>query len=148
MNIEDLIKLGADKVRKSPSLMAIYISVFEKEFGKAPNCAGCSFSNDWQRLVNRLKKEDKAMNKNRYRLKVIENKILTYRNNGIPYRIYDYLMTDEFAQAFLKYGSQQELDQRKKLFYQIKEVNHSKESESNGINEDKVITIQKKRNRK
>lgn len=123
MIVEELIKLGSHKVRGSSDLMTIYINLFTKEFGKAPNCVGCSFSSDWQKLVNRSKSDQKQiiMTENKYKLNRIENRILTYKLNGIPYRIYDYLLTDHFAKEFLTHGTKEELKERKLLFKAIPE---------------------------
>jgi len=52
MTKEELISKGKAKVRNTPSLLLIYIDLYKERFGKKPNCAACTFNDDWNRFVN------------------------------------------------------------------------------------------------
>lgn len=120
MTKEELILNGKHKVRSSPDLMFIYISLFEQTFGYKPNCAGCTFSNDWDRFVrsnNKLTEVVTVSNKT-FKLKRNSSDILWYKVDGDKrtFRSYANKFTENFAVQFLTHGSSEEIESRKKLF--------------------------------
>jgi hypothetical protein len=122
MTAEELINLGASKVRNTPNLMASYIAIFSDTFGKAPNCAGCTFTKDFNTLKNYVNRETRnplksqIMKAKTFKLKKINGTIHTYRVGRKPVRMYDNRMTEAFAIAYLTNGTQEELEARKLLF--------------------------------
>jgi hypothetical protein len=122
MTKDELILIDKSKVRGSSNLMSIYIDLFSQEFGKKPNCAGCTFSNDWIRFVNSVKgnnKYDKPKFKtmeNTFELKKKGSDILRYQKNGKTYRKYSNKITEHFAIEFLTYGTEEQISERKKMF--------------------------------
>lgn len=106
--------------------MSAYIEIFAGVFGRKPDCAGCTFNNDWQRLVNsqtqsiQLQKI-KEMSTNTFTLRD-QHKIYTYVNEdsktGVrrPVRTYGNLMTEEFAENYLTVGDDQTIEARKAEF--------------------------------
>lgn len=124
MEVSELIKLDSNKVRRDSNLMAFYIEAFKLKFGYAPNCAGCTFNSDWKKLINAFNNAEKGvilssnkldMDKN-FKLKKIQHKIFAYHYMGKTYRLYDKNFTNEFVENFLKFGTQEEISERKKLF--------------------------------
>lgn len=124
MEVSELIKLDSRKVRSNSNLMAIYINAFEKQFGRKPACAGCTFANDFAKLISAVNKgtqpvltiQKSRKMENTFKLKRIQNKILAYRKDGKTFRVYDNLMKEDFAVAFLTHGTEEELAERAKLF--------------------------------
>lgn len=122
MTPEELINIGATKVRNSPNLMASYIAIFTDIFGKAPNCAGCTFTKDFNTLKNHVNKEthnlikSKIMKAKTFKLKKINGTIHTYKVGRTPVRMYDNRMTEAFAIAYLTNGTPEEIEARKALF--------------------------------
>lgn len=125
MEVTELIKLDSRKVRGNSSLMAIYIDAFQNQFGRKPNCAGCTFGTDFANLTRAVQGGDKAIKtknlksnkmENTFKLKKIQSKILAYRKDGKTFRVYDSAMKEEFAVAFLTNGSEEELKERKAMF--------------------------------
>lgn len=123
MDIQELILLNSDKVRRDSNLMAFYIESFVKAFGYKPVCTGCSFSSDWRKLVNHvngklnlvtLQKSKNTMST--FKLKKVSNVILAYKKDGVTYRKYDNLLNEDFAIAYLTFGTEHEIEQRKKMF--------------------------------
>lgn len=125
MDIQELILLNSREVRANSNLMAIYINAFEKQFGYRPNCAGCTFNSDFQKLkntflnmsnittINTIKME------NTFQLRQVKGDILTYKENGRTVRQYDNRMTEEFAVGFLSNGTEEQIEERKKLFKKL-----------------------------
>lgn len=124
MDIKDLILLNSDKVRRDSSLMAFYIESFFTVFGYRPNCAGCSFSSDWNKLVSLVRNGEKYVTlnfkqnkmENTFKLKKIQNKIFAYRIDKKTFRSYDNNFTESFVRDFLTYGNDEEIAERKLLF--------------------------------
>ena len=143
MTVNDLLKKDAHKVRRSPDLMAFYVDTFKQTFGFVPNCAGCSFSTDFQKLISHF---GKAENKEKlltlkniavmdFEIKQKRGTILFYVKDGVTYRRYDNQLTPDFVKNFLTYGSEKELAERKKLFHKLPEeikdvVNGEKQEEA------------------
>lgn len=155
----EFIKIDMNKVRASSNLMTIYKELFKANFGKEPNCIGCSFSSDWKKLVTKIKSDDKTqfqteknktMEKN-FKLKRAEGKILTYKKENRPYRCYDNKLTDEFVNEFLANGTEEEIEERKKLFSVLPKedmsTNSLKEYQGNAIENNKE-TIKKESRKK
>lgn len=125
MDIQELILLNSREVRANSNLMAIYINAFEEQFGYRPNCAGCTFNSDFQKLkntflnmsnittINTIKME------NTFQLRQVKGDILTYKENGRTVRQYDNRMTEEFAVGFLSNGTEEQIEERKKLFKKL-----------------------------
>lgn len=125
MGVEELIKLDSQKVRKSPDLMAFYITAFQKQFGRTPNCAGCTFGTDFKNLIVAVRdgksptstKQFKSNKmENTFKLNKIQSRILFYRKDGKTFRTYDSQMREEFAIAYLTHGSEEDLKERRKMF--------------------------------
>jgi hypothetical protein len=123
MTINEFILLDKAKVRRDSNLMSLYLDFFKTAFGRVPNCAGCSFGTDWQKLVSlySIKGEKKVTLQkgkimNRISIKKIQGKILTYRKDGKTYRQYDNILTDEFIKEFIVSGTEEENKERVKMF--------------------------------
>jgi hypothetical protein len=123
MDVLDLIKMDGRKVRENSNLMSVYIETFFSIFGYKPNCAGCTFKNDFEKLKNailigkRPAQNNNIMETNKtFKLKKTNGTILTYRLNKRPFRMYDNRLTEDFAVAFLTNGSKEEITERKRLF--------------------------------
>jgi len=124
MDIQELILKNSDKVRRDSSLMAFYIESYEKVFGYKPNCAGCTFSTDWNNFVRKVTGKEKQIIQNynkmdadkNFKLKKVQNKIFAYRIEKQTRRLYDNNFTNEFVDAFLTHGTKEEIAERKKLF--------------------------------
>ncbi|PIF44293.1 hypothetical protein CLU96_1234 [Chryseobacterium sp. 52] len=127
MEIKDLIKAGKDQVRRNPDLMSAYIELFQEKFGKKPDCAGCSFNSDWNRLINETSTQ---------KFTIMSTKNFELINNSIIYsfdyedkklkrvfrkRVYGNLMTEDFAIEYLTHGTQEEIAVRKKQFRSLPE---------------------------
>lgn len=123
MTIDEFILLDKAKVRRDSNLMSLYLDFFKTAFGRVPNCAGCSFGTDWQKLVslysNKGEKKvtlQKGKIMNTISIKKIQGKILTYKKDGRTYRQYDNILTDSFIKEFISNGTDQEIEERKKMF--------------------------------
>lgn len=120
MTIDDLILIDKHKVRRDSSLMHLYVEFFKETFHYTPNCAGCSFDSDWNKLKNFYSKKkpftikQKIMSK--ITIKKVQGKILTYKKNGKTYRLYDNILTDDFIKEYVSNGTPEEIAERKKLF--------------------------------
>jgi len=137
MEVQELIKLNSREVRGSSSLMAIYVELFQKHFGYKPNCAGCTFNSDFQKLKNTVLNQSSNKNLNNqimektFQLRQVKGEILTYKKDGKTVRQYDNRMTEDFAISFLTNGTKEQIEDRKKLFKKIpkglvKEVTEAK----------------------
>ena len=134
MEVKELIKKQPSEVRNSNELMMAYINAFTEILGYKPDCAGCTFHNDWNNFVLRVKntnvkfKNNIMPNKN---FQVRDNtKIYTYRVEGQSVaRCYGSDMTEEFALAYLENGTEEEIEQRKKEFKVLPIANAVDENE-------------------
>lgn len=141
MTAQELIQYRGHQVRRDSDLMAFYLEIFKAYFDRLPNCAGCTFNKDWERLkaaiqntpqknINFQKKLSMESVSKEYELKVKNNDILTYRKNNRPHRIFASRMNDDFAKEFLTHGTPEQIEQRKKLFKRLpSEVEESEEKE-------------------
>lgn len=120
MTVEEFILLDKAKVRRDSNLMHLYLEFFQTAFGRVPNCAGCSFGTDWSKLVAKYSKNYVTLQKgkimNTISIKKIQGKILTYKKDGRTYRQYDNILTDAFIKEFISNGTEQEIEERKKMF--------------------------------
>lgn len=123
MTINEFILLDKAKVRRDSNLMSLYLDFFKTAFGRVPNCAGCSFGTDWQKLVSlySIKGEKKVTLQkgkimNTISIKKIQGKILTYKKDGRTYRQYDNILTDSFIKEFISNGTEEEIKERVKMF--------------------------------
>ena len=122
MTVNELILIESHKVRRDSNLMFFYVEAFYKAFGYKPNCAGCSFSTDWQKLVKFINQQGKILtteNKSimsTFKLKKIQNKIFAYKKDGQTFRRYDNHFDEAFVNQFLSNGTAEQIDERKKLF--------------------------------
>jgi len=157
MTVQDIVKLNPTQVRNDKDLMPLYIEMYTEVFGSKPNCAGCTFKKDFNKLKKAiltgttLRTSAKNFNKmapvaRKYKLnRAHENRILTYRTkSNRPVRTYGYGMSDEFAENFLKHGTKKELAERAKLFDVIdgepqgkKGEAHVKDDKDKGTDDDK-----------
>jgi hypothetical protein len=172
MTVNELILLDMSKVRRDSNLMHLYLNFFKETFKYLPNCAGCSFSTDWYKLVSFYSKKEVTLQKqkvmsNTIKIKKAQGKILSYKQNGKTFRLYDNILNDDFINGYLSNGSEEEIAERKKLFIfpieniELKEVinieketirtisedNDTSKIEDNSVNTDTFI-IKKKRGRK
>lgn len=141
MTAQELISAGKDQVRSTPSLMSAYIEVFAGIFGRKPDCAGCTFNNDWQRLVNSQTQQIQnltTMSTNTFKLRD-QHKIYTYVNEdeetGIkrPVRTYGNLMSEEFAEKYLTVGSEDQIKERKAEFKVLPEQFRDKQTSGDEV---------------
>lgn len=147
MDIQELILINSDKVRRDSNLMAFYIESFYTVFGTRPNCAGCTFSSDWKKFVSKVKnggnlvtlKTKEIKMENTFKLKKIQNKIFAYRIEKKTFRSYDNNFTDEFVKNFLTYGTTEEIEIRKQLFSVLPQEEIEKEVEEIEAFEEKEI---------
>src|SRR6478736_3997736 len=123
MTVNELILLDKRKVRRDSNLMSLYLLYFKETFKYAPNCAGCSFGSDWQKLVNFYsKKVEKKVTLQKENvmstisIKRIQGKILAYKKDGRTFRQYDNILTDSFVKEYLSNGTEEEIAERRKLF--------------------------------
>jgi len=123
MDVNDLILINSDKVRRDSNLMALYKKSFFDAFGYNPVCTGCTFSTDWNKLVkfvNSGNKVDVLISRNKimstFKLKKIQNKIFAYRKDGQTFRRYDNHFDEAFVNQFLSNGTEEQIQDRKKLF--------------------------------
>lgn len=147
MTVQELINKSSQEVRRSPDLMAFYIDSFKAQFGKAPNCAGCTFINDFKKLKLSIEKgikptktltmENKEIT---FKLAKREGKIISFQKGGRTIRQYDNKMTEDFAVEYLTNGSKEEISDRRKKFKvlpaEIIEKDEKKASKSKAKQED------------
>lgn len=121
--VEDLIKAGKNEVRNNSDLMSSYIKLFEEKFGRKPDCAGCTFNSDW----NRLTQNQILTSTNNT---IMSDKTFLLRDNSIIYsydlevqenqfrriRRYGNLMNEEFAENYLTHGTPEQIEERKRQF--------------------------------
>ncbi len=149
MTIEDLIIAGKDKVRSDKKLLAAYIEIFSKVFGRKPDCAGCTFNYDWERLIITKTTNIQVMSDKTFQLKD-PNEIYTYHviDEGSdiqrPVRTYGYLMSEEFAEKYLTTGSEEIIEKRKQEFKILPEKSNAESGLSaKTVAELKAIAIEK-----
>ena len=120
MTVNELILLDKAKVRRDSNLMHLYLEFFKEAFGRVPNCAGCSFGADWQKLVLKYSKKSVTLQKGNpmktIQIKKIQGKILTYRKDGKTFRQYDNILTDAFIKEYVSNGTEEENKERVKMF--------------------------------
>lgn len=145
MDAKDLIALGGREVRRDSDLMTAYINAFQSYFGHKPNCAGCTFNKDFEKLKRAVNKgngsliiKTKTMDKT-FKLFSVKGEILTYKVGKKVVRQYDNRMTEEFAIGFLTNGTKDELEERKKLFKKLPKslIEPKKEVEVKEVKEEK-----------
>ncbi|RMZ60074.1 hypothetical protein D1632_10825 [Chryseobacterium nematophagum] len=150
-SIEDLVKAGKEKVRVTPDLMAAYIELFEKKFGRKPECAGCTFQNDWGKLTQNITiHTTEPMADKIFKLKD-SSRIYSYdykdKKTGrfLRKRRFGYTMEEEFAEQYLIHGSPEQLEKRKVEFkilpekFQEENSKQSLENISNGPVTEKLV---------
>lgn len=134
MSKDELILLNSDKVRRDSSLMAFYIETFFETFGYKPNCAGCTFNSDFNKLKIALsgKKNNLTLTvnntkmENTFKLKKVESKILAFKKGKVTLRLYDTNLNENFVIDFLTHGTEEEIEQRKKLFSKLPKLEDEK----------------------
>ena len=136
MTVNELILLDKAKVRRDSNLMHLYLEFFKEAFGRVPNCAGCSFGTDWQKLVSLYSKKSVTLQKvnpmKTIQIKKIQGKILTYKKGGRTYRQYDNILTDEFIKEFIVSGTEEENKERVKMFnFPVEEKSFEEIAEDN-----------------
>lgn len=107
--------------------MAAYIKIFTEKFGRAPDCAGCTFSRDWQRLTsNKEQTNFTKMAEKTFRLRkphlIYSYDILDEKaGRNVRKRTYGHNMTEEFAVAYLTNGTPEQITERKAEFATLPE---------------------------
>jgi hypothetical protein len=127
MTAQELAAKSADVVRKDEKLMGLYIEKYKDLFGFEPNCAPCTFTNDFAQFQKRVRitngvytPQNQQTMANTFKLKLKHrNDILTYRVGQKPFRSYGYKMTEEFAKEFLKHGTKAQIKEREELFEEL-----------------------------
>ncbi len=115
--------MGAKKVRETPDLLRIYVSLFAQRHGYAPACAGCTFASHWRiftgdEAVKFKHKNNKVMTKT-YQLKSAANPIIAFVANGKRHYAYANQTSDEFMIGYLTHGSADELKSRREMFKKL-----------------------------
>lgn len=138
MTVNDLILIDSTKVRRSPDLMAFYIQSFKEAFGYSPNCAGCTFNNDFNKLKQTIYTGQKStsIQKNTFmgtfKLKKIQGKIFAFTSKDKKvHRSYDNNFTTQFVDGFLTNGTAAEIVERKAMFAILPEKFSEKTSDEN-----------------
>ena len=122
MEVGELILKSPNEVRKTPDLMAFYLTEYEKIYGKKPSCAGCTFKTDWKKFVKavnspkKLKVKTMTTTEKTFKLKDNRVRILTYWLGKSPQRKYSNKLTEEFVIGYLTNGTKEQIEQRKKEF--------------------------------
>lgn len=124
MTTKELVSLSPKKIRHNNELMQLYIQQFEAAFSYKPNCAGCTFNSDFNKLKKHVNSGSKSTIINLkpktmsvYKIKPkFRAQILTYIKDKRPHRTYGRNITDSFAEEFLKYGTKEQIAERKKMF--------------------------------
>lgn len=150
MTIQEFILLDKAKVRRDSNLMSLYLEFFKEAFNRVPNCAGCSFATDWQKLINfhtGSKQKSVTLQKqkvmNTISIKKIQGKILAYKKDGKTYRMYDNILTDSFIKEYVSNGTEEEISERKKMFnFPVEQEIDSKEEKIKIIQVGREITIE------
>lgn len=131
LTIEDLVKAGKNQVRSNPDLMSAYISIFEQAFGRKPDCAGCTFDNDWGKLVNSNQEIGTLMEKT---FEIIDKgEIFAYNKfdekigREVTIRSFGRNMTEEFAREYLTHGTPEQIEERKRFFRVLPKMEDSAE---------------------
>lgn len=150
MTVTDLIKAGKDQVRRNPDLMSAYIQLFTEQFGRKPDCAGCTFNYDWQRLTNSTNIQNSE---------IMSDKTFRLKNSGIIYsydvddkklkrkirkRAYGNVMTEEFAELYLTHGTDQQIADRKKQFAVLPKNFIESNDEDDAVNLSKMTVVKLK----
>ena len=148
MTKEDLIKAGKNQVRNNPDLMSAYKKIFSQEFGREPDCAGCTFNRDWERLTNPSNsKNQEIMSDKTFRLKrtdIIYTYYLDNKKSGRKdtFRRYGNVMTEDFAENYLTHGTEQQIAERKKQFAILpKKFIETEETDFSKLKVDKLKAI-------
>lgn len=120
MTVNELILKNKQEVRRDSNLMSLYLKYFQEAFNRKPNCAGCTFASDWQKLVSFYSKKSVTLQKEipmkTITIKKIQGKILSYQKGGKTFRLYDNILNDAFIKEYISNGTESEIEQRKKLF--------------------------------
>lgn len=124
MTTKELVSLNPSKIRNNNELMQLYIQKFEAAFSYKPNCAGCTFSKDFNKLKKHVNSGSKPAVINlkpetmsAYKIKPkFRAQILTYVKDKRSYRTYGRNMSNQFAKEFLTHGTEEQLAERKKMF--------------------------------
>lgn len=124
MTTKELVSLNPRKIRHNNELMQLYIQQFEAAFSYKPNCAGCTFNKDFNKLKKHVNSGSKSTIINLkpktmsvYKIKPkFRAQILTYIKDKRPHRTYGRNITDAFAEEFLKHGTKEQIAERKKMF--------------------------------
>lgn len=122
MNVLELVNMDASKVRGDSNLMRIYINLYKEAFGVEPNCAGCTFKKDFNKLKKHYtqdyQKTIKVMERKEatFKYKRPQGKILSYKSGNATVRRYDNLLTEKFVIGYLTNGTPEQLEERKKQF--------------------------------
>lgn len=124
MTTKELVSLNPRKIRHNNELMQLYIQQFEAAFSYKPNCAGCTFNKDFNKLKKHVNSGSKSTIINLkpetmsvYKIKPkFRAQILTYIKDKRPHRTYGRNITDAFAKEFLKHGTKEQIAERKKMF--------------------------------
>lgn len=151
MNVLELLNMDASKVRGNSNLMRIYIDFYKEAFGVEPNCAGCTFKKDFNKLKKHYAQDNqkniKVMETKQatFKYKRPQGKILSYKSGNATVRRYDNLLTEEFVIGYLTNGTPEQLEERKKQFSILpKQLTEVKEIEVVETQEKEEITeIQK-----
>lgn len=137
MTAQELILKDPKEIRKSESLMDLYIQIFQETFNRKPDCAGCTFKNDFSKLVTALKigiQKTETMSKNSgktFKLKKgFADKILSFKKGQRTFRTYGRDASDDFVNEFITEGSEAQIAQRKEMFETLPTGSEDSKSDS------------------
>jgi len=156
MTIQEFILLDKRKVRSNPDLMSLYLEFFKQAFNRIPNCVGCSFGTDWQKLINfhtGNKEKSVTLQKqkvmNTMSIKKIQGKILTYKKDGKTFRQYDNILTDAFIKEYVSNGTTEENAERLKMFnFPVEKTSLVEEKKESLVAVEETPKVKKTRKRK
>lgn len=121
----DILKNSASTIRNNPDLMKEFLELYSMHFGKLQGCTPCSFNRYYNNLKSKLlnnlnnNKEGEIMG---YVLKKKTGEILWYIKDKLKYRRADTRASQEFLKEYLTHGTKEEIEDRKKRFKSIPNV--------------------------
>jgi len=149
MTSQELVNKAASDVRNSPELMALYITIFTETFGRAPDCAGCTFKNDFSKLKNAVltgtKKQETMLDTSiTFKLKKgLRDKILSYKKGQQTFRTYAKKATDDFMLLFLTEGTEEQLAKRLEIFEVLPEALRNDETAVENMDRTQLVAFAK-----
>lgn len=133
MTLQELINKGSSAIRGNNELMSLFIKYYKENFTDEPSCYSCSWNGTFNKLaqiVNHSTINTRTMisqNKTFILKKGLKENMLSYKHLHRTYRLYIKDLNDNFVINFLTYGTEQEIEDRKKMFEKLPGFLESKE---------------------